>query len=181
MSRSAPTVSQLLNEWDGEIPAGEDLGPLEQLPIARAFENGKGLRLLAPFDLQCIKAAGVTFAVSAIERVIEERARGDKARAEALRADLRQRVGDDIRAVKPGSAAAQRLKAALIADGLWSQYLEVAIGPDAEIFHQGAAAIVGGLGRLDRRAFGFRLEQPGARSRARLRSRRTHPRRDARQ
>jgi fumarylacetoacetate (FAA) hydrolase family protein len=137
LSRSAPTVSKLLNEWDGEIPAGEDLGPLEALPIARAFENGKGLRLLAPFDLQCIKAAGVTFAVSAIERVIEERARGDKARAEALRADLRQRVGDDIRAVKPGSPAAQRLKAALIADGLWSQYLEVAIGPDAEIFTKG--------------------------------------------
>src|SRR5262245_2320458 len=134
VSRSSPTVSQLLNAWDDDIPAGEDLGPLEALPISRPFANGKGLRLLAPFDLQCIKAAGVTFAVSAIERVIEERARGDKARAEALRADLRQRVGDDIRSVKPGSPAAQRLKAALIADGLWSQYLEVAIGPDAEIF-----------------------------------------------
>jgi fumarylacetoacetate (FAA) hydrolase family protein len=137
VSQSAPTVSQLLNAWNGDIPPGEDLGPLEALPISRAFENGKGLRLLAPFDLQCIKAAGVTFAVSAIERVIEERARGDKARAEALRADLRQRVGDDIRSVKPGSPSAQRLKAALIADGLWSQYLEVAIGPDAEIFTKG--------------------------------------------
>ncbi|HEY7379056.1 MAG TPA: fumarylacetoacetate hydrolase family protein, partial [Steroidobacteraceae bacterium] len=67
-------------------------------------------------------------------RVIEERARGDKQRAEALRADLRQRVGDDVRSVKPGSEAAQRLKAALISEGLWSQYLEVAIGPDAEVF-----------------------------------------------
>ena len=113
VSRSAPTVSHLLNVWTGEIPSGEDLGPLEQLPITRAFEGGKSLHLLAPFDLQCIKAAGVTFAVSAIERVIEERARGDKARAEALRGDLRQRVGDDIRSVKPGSEAAQRLKAAL--------------------------------------------------------------------
>jgi fumarylacetoacetate (FAA) hydrolase family protein len=137
VSRSAPTVSQLLNAWAGDVPPGEDLGPLEALPISRAFEDRKGLRLLAPFDLQCIKAAGVTFAVSAIERVIEERARGDKSRAEALRADLRQRVGDDIRVVKPGSPAAQRLKAALIADGLWSQYLEVAIGPDAEIFTKG--------------------------------------------
>ena len=137
VSRSAPTVSHLLNAWSGEIPAGEDLGPLDGLPITRAFEGGNGMHLLAPFDLQCIKAAGVTFAVSAIERVIEERARGDKARADSLRADLRQRVGDDIRSVKPGSAAAQRLKAALIADGLWSQYLEVAIGPDAEIFTKG--------------------------------------------
>lgn len=137
VSRSAPTVSHLLNAWSGEIPAGEDLGPLDGLPIKRAFEGGNGMHLLAPFDLQCIKAAGVTFAVSAIERVIEERARGDKARADSLRADLQQRVGDDIRTVKPGSAAAQRLKAALIADGLWSQYLEVAIGPDAEIFTKG--------------------------------------------
>jgi fumarylacetoacetate (FAA) hydrolase family protein len=72
--------------------------------------------------------------VSAIERVIEERARGDAARAEAVRAGLRERVGADIRAVKPGSDAARRLKDVLIADGLWSQYLEVAIGPDAEIF-----------------------------------------------
>ena len=134
VSRSAPTVAHLLNAWTGEIPAGADLGPLDELPITRAFESGNGLHLLAPFDLHCIKAAGVTFAVSAIERVIEERARGDKTRAEKLRADLRQRVGDDIRSVKPGSEAAQRLKAALIADGLWSQYLEVAIGPDAEIF-----------------------------------------------
>jgi fumarylacetoacetate (FAA) hydrolase family protein len=102
--------------------------------IGRAFADGAGLRLLSPFDLQCIKAAGVTFAVSAIERVIEERARGDAAKADSLRAGLRERVGADIRAVKPGSEAAQKLKAVLIADGLWSQYLEVAIGPDAEVF-----------------------------------------------
>jgi fumarylacetoacetate (FAA) hydrolase family protein len=140
VSRVAPTVSQLLNEWSGAVPRGTDLGPIEELGLAPAYLNsGKasaadGMRLLAPFDLQCIKAAGVTFAVSALERVIEERARGDAARADGLRADLKQRVGADIRAVKPGSAAAQRLKTALISDGLWSQYLEVAIGPDAEIF-----------------------------------------------
>ena len=74
----------------------------------RAFEDGEGLRLLAPFDLQCIKAAGVTFAVSAIERVIEERARGDKARAEALRADLRERDGADIRVSSPVRTGSQR-------------------------------------------------------------------------
>jgi fumarylacetoacetate (FAA) hydrolase family protein len=79
----------------------------------------------------------VTFAVSAMERVIEERARGDAARADALRSSLRERIGTDIRSVKPGSEAAKRLKDALIADGLWSQYLEVAIGPDAEIFTKG--------------------------------------------
>ena len=91
-------------------------------------------RLLAPVDLQCVKAAGVTFAVSAVERVIEERARGDAGKANAIRADLKARVGADIKSVKPGSAEAAKLKAALIADGLWSQYLEVAIGPDAEVF-----------------------------------------------
>jgi fumarylacetoacetate (FAA) hydrolase family protein len=135
ISRVAPTVAQFLQEWTGELPAGEDLGPLEQLPLAPAFERAPGMpRLLSPIDLQCIKAAGVTFAVSAIERVIEERARGDAARAESLRKDLRDRVGADIRNVKPGSADAAKLKAVLIADGLWSQYLEVAIGPDAEVF-----------------------------------------------
>ncbi len=137
VSRAAPTVSQLLNEWTGELPPGEDLGPLEALAILPAFLGGGAggaPRLLSPFDLQCIKASGVTFAVSAIERVIEERARGDAARADSLRADLRDRVGADIRTVKPGSDAARRLKTALINEGLWSQYLEVAIGPDAEIF-----------------------------------------------
>jgi fumarylacetoacetate (FAA) hydrolase family protein len=81
-----------------------------------------------------VKAAGVTFAVSAVERVIEERARGDADKAQAIRNALAERVGSDIRSVKPGSAEAARLKDALIADGLWSQYLEVAIGPDAEVF-----------------------------------------------
>ncbi len=76
----------------------------------------------------------MTFAISAVERVIEERARGDADAAQAVRDSLKNRVGADIRSVKPGSAQAARLKEALIADGLWSQYLEVAIGPDAEIF-----------------------------------------------
>jgi fumarylacetoacetate (FAA) hydrolase family protein len=137
VSHVAATVSQLLNKWTGDIPTGEDLGPLEALPLSRAFEGDARLRLLSPFDLQCVKASGVTFAVSAMERVIEERARGDAARADALRSSLRERIGTDIRSVKPGSEAAKRLKDALIADGLWSQYLEVAIGPDAEIFTKG--------------------------------------------
>jgi fumarylacetoacetate (FAA) hydrolase family protein len=90
--------------------------------------------LLAPIDLQCIKAAGVTFAVSAIERVIEERTRGDASQAAAIRGRLEERIGGGIRSVVPGSDEAAALKAALIEDGMWSQYLEVAIGPDAEIF-----------------------------------------------
>ncbi len=90
--------------------------------------------LLAPVDLQCIKAAGVTFAVSAIERVIEERARGDSAKAAEVRGDLEAKVGSGIRSVVPGTEEAARLKAALIEAGMWSQYLEVAIGPDAEVF-----------------------------------------------
>ena len=134
LSRVAPTVSQLLDGWTGVPPPGDDLGPLEELRLTRAYEQAAAPRLLSPIDLQCVKASGVTFAVSAIERVIEERARGDASRAEAVRADLRDRVGADIRAVKPGSEAAQRLKSALIDRGLWSQYLEVAIGADAEIF-----------------------------------------------
>lgn len=76
----------------------------------------------------------MTFAVSAVERVIEERARGDYNKAQAIRDDLAARVGGDIRSVVPGTEASAKLKEALIADGLWSQYLEVAIGPDAEVF-----------------------------------------------
>jgi len=134
VSGNAPTVASLLNAWTGEIPAGRDLGPLEALPISAAFSGAPTLPLLAPVDLQCIKACGVTFAISAVERVIEERARGDYAKAQAIRDALAARIGADIRSVKPGSETAARLKDALISDGLWSQYLEVAIGPDAEVF-----------------------------------------------
>jgi fumarylacetoacetate (FAA) hydrolase family protein len=134
VSRHAPTVSQLLNGWNGSVPAGADLGPLESFGFSCEYAGAKPVRLLSPFDLQCIKASGVTFAISAIERVIEERCRGDASKADSLRASLRDRIGTDIRSVKPGSAEAKRLKQVLISDGLWSQYLEVAIGPDAEIF-----------------------------------------------
>jgi fumarylacetoacetate (FAA) hydrolase family protein len=137
MSRHAPTVSQLLNGWNADLPAGTDLGPLDSFGFARQFAEARDVRLLSPFDLQCIKASGVTFAISAMERVIEERCRGDASKADALRSSLRERIGTDIRAVKPGSDDAKKLKAALIEGGLWSQYLEVAIGPDAEIFTKG--------------------------------------------
>lgn len=133
ISGFAPTTADVLRKWDGSVPDGPELGHVEDWPFRAEWEEG-GLKLLAPIDLQCIKASGVTFAVSAVERVIEERARGDAAKAQAIRDDLTERVGHDIRSVKPGSEQARALKAALIADGLWSQYLEVAIGPNAEIF-----------------------------------------------
>lgn len=133
VSTAAPTTSELLNNWTGEIPAGADLGDLEGFEFSPVW-TGAANPLLAPVDLQCVKACGVTFAVSAVERVIEERAKGDSGAAAGIRAALAERVGADIRSVAPGSEQAARLKEALIADGLWSQYLEVAIGPDAEIF-----------------------------------------------
>lgn len=134
VSLTSCTVSALLDRWSGgEI--GEERGDFEDFSFRPSWdERGAAHQLLAPIDLHCIKAAGVTFAISAVERVIEERARGDSAKAHAIRQDLERRVGANLRAVAPGSADARRLKEALIADGLWSQYLEVAIGPDAEIF-----------------------------------------------
>jgi len=90
--------------------------------------------LLAPADLQVLKAAGVTFASSMIERVIEERAGGAASLAEGVRAKVRGVLGEDFASIKPGSEKAQQVKALLQEQGLWSQYLEVGIGPDAEIF-----------------------------------------------
>jgi fumarylacetoacetate (FAA) hydrolase family protein len=150
VSNAAPTVSDLLNRFESSalMPAGEDMGPLENYGLRPAWEDAAKPRLLAPIDLQCIKAAGVTFAVSALERVIEERARGDANRAQAIREGLRERVGADLSLVKPGSDEAEHLKQALIADGLWSQYLEVAIGPDAEIFTKAPILSSVGWGHL---------------------------------
>jgi fumarylacetoacetate (FAA) hydrolase family protein len=125
VSAEAPTVADLLERDDIATLSGEAICAVEDLTADM---------LLAPIDLQCVKAAGVTFAVSAIERVIEERARGDSSAAAAIRGDLEAKVGSGIRSVVPGSAEAASLKAALIEAGMWSQYLEVAIGPDAEVF-----------------------------------------------
>jgi len=90
--------------------------------------------LLSPIDLQAVKAAGVTFVVSLLERVIEEQARGDKGRAEELRADILKLIGTDLSQLVPGSDAAMAVKRTLVERGVWSQYLEVGIGPDAEVF-----------------------------------------------
>jgi fumarylacetoacetate (FAA) hydrolase family protein len=93
--------------------------------------------LLAPVDLQALKAAGVTFPVSLIERVIEERAVGDQTHAAKIRGRILADIGADLHSLAPGSAEAERLKTLLVAEGVWSQYLEVGIGPDAEIFTKG--------------------------------------------
>jgi fumarylacetoacetate (FAA) hydrolase family protein len=132
----SPTMSGLL-ERDDLIPAlaGDypSLGPLDAF-LNLGDGTGRHGRLLAPCDLQAIKAAGVTFAGSMIERVIEERAKGDPARAEAIRDELAGILGGSLRGIRPGSDAAAAVKAKLQAAGMWSQYLEVGIGPDAEVF-----------------------------------------------
>jgi fumarylacetoacetate (FAA) hydrolase family protein len=102
--------------------------------------------LLAPIDLQAVKAAGVTYVRSMLERVIEERCRGDASLAASVRAEVRQIIGDDLASLVPGSAEAMRVKAALVEKGWWSQYLEVGIGPHGEIFTKSAPMAAVGTG-----------------------------------
>jgi len=90
--------------------------------------------LLSPNDIQAIKACGVTFAASLMERVIEEKALGDPAKAEAIRAAVHNAIGDNLKDIEPGSPKTEALKASLIEQGIWSPYLEVGIGPDVEVF-----------------------------------------------
>lgn len=137
--REVPTLRDLLERSDAadwlRAAQGSDIGPLAEIEEAsRTAQGADALRLLAPNDLQAIKACGVTFARSMIERVIEERAAGDPARAEAIRAKVSQVIGDSLRDLVPGSEEAARVKSLLQAEELWSQYLEVGIGPDAEVF-----------------------------------------------
>jgi fumarylacetoacetate (FAA) hydrolase family protein len=135
-----PTVSALCEE-DNPAKAvretgGERIGDLEAIAANTPPDQRDRQRpwLLAPVDLQTLKAAGVTFAVSMLERVIEERARGNPTSAEAIRKEVTRLVGDDLSKLKPGSEGAMRLKQVLIDQQAWSQYLEVGIGPDAEVF-----------------------------------------------
>jgi fumarylacetoacetate (FAA) hydrolase family protein len=135
----APTTSELLNLPD-PVRAARTAGLPRVGTVAGLLRNSDEAArdpskpwLLAPNDLQAIKAAGVTFVSSMLERVIEEQARGDPARAETVRKALVTIIGEKL-SVKPGSDEAMRVKDALIAQKAWSQYLEVGIGPDAEIF-----------------------------------------------
>ena len=115
---------------------GESLGSISDILANTPPDHRNPAKpwLLAPIDLQAVKAAGVTFPISMLERVIEERARGDLDAAAGLRAEVTALIGDDLTRLKPGSPEAAKLKDMLIARGAWSQYLEVGIGPDAEIF-----------------------------------------------
>jgi len=140
ISASFPTMRDLCESGDPAAAlrqaAGERIGDLAAI-LANSVESARDPalpRLLAPIDLQAVKAAGVTFPVSMLERVIEEKARGDAGAAAAVRAEIGRLVGGDLARLKPGSPEAMALKQALIQAGAWSQYLEVGIGPDAEIF-----------------------------------------------
>ena len=136
----APTMRDLCELPDPAAAlagmTGPSLGPLEAVAANTLPERRDPARpwLLAPIDLQAVKAAGVTFAVSMLERVIEEKARGAPEAAAAIRAGIGRLIGDDLSRLKPGSSEAMALKEVLIAEGAWSPYLEVGIGPDAEIF-----------------------------------------------
>lgn len=137
-TREAPTMRDVLEQPDvGAFVAGiagESIGSLEALAQASVEGTGGITRLIAPVDLQAIKACGVTFARSMIERVIEERAGGDPGRADAIRGRVARVIGDSLRDLVPGSDEAAEVKRLLQHEGLWSQYLEVGIGPDAEVF-----------------------------------------------
>ncbi len=139
-SSDAPTVRDVceMDDAAGYVSAakGKTIGTVDAV-AANGFEDGRDPSkpyLLSPVDLQAVKASGVTFVVSLLERVIEEQARGSAEKADAIRADIAGLIGHDLSRLKPGSEEAMAIKAKLIARGAWSQYLEVGIGPDAEIF-----------------------------------------------
>ena len=129
----APTLSALL-ERPGLAAGLAGAGDLARLGSLDDFLAGRGGRLLAPVDLQAVKAAGVTFAGSMLERVVEEQAKGSPTRAQEIRERLAPILGDTLKNLRAGSGEAAKVKALLQDMGLWSQYLEVGIGPDAEIF-----------------------------------------------
>jgi fumarylacetoacetate (FAA) hydrolase family protein len=126
---------------------GESLGSAAALVEANLpGKQAPALRLLAPNDVQAIKACGVTFAVSLIERVIEEQAGGDPAKAQEVRETIAATIGTDLSRIEPGSEAAMKLKAELERRGAWSQYMEVGIGPDAEVFSKSQPMSAVGFG-----------------------------------
>lgn len=160
LTHVAPTISDLLDRADlldlVRTAQPRKTWQLDEVLAATVDEDtgADTVRLLSPIDLQVIKAAGVTFAKSMIERVIEERAKGDYTRAQEIRSQIDSAIGGTIAGLQPGSAQAERVKSILISEGLWSQYLEVGIGPDPEIFTKapvlssvGAGAEIGVLAR----------------------------------
>ena len=153
LTPSYPTVSQLLNvakphALKATIKSAPAIGRLDDI-VANSTEGRRDPSrpwLLAPCDLQAVKASGVTFVASLLERVIEERARGNPTLADGARGEIQAIVGPDLRGVRPGSPEAARIKEVLIARDMWSQYLEVGIGPDAELFTKCPPMAAVGLG-----------------------------------
>jgi len=156
LARVAPTVSELLNSRDPVKMAREsvktgwarEIGEVADL-ISNSHADRRDPRkpyLLAPCDLQALRACGVTFIASMLERVIEEHAKGDPLKAEEIRLSIGAEIGAELKSVKPGSAEAMRLKESLIRRNLWSQYLEVGIGPDAEVFNKSQPLSAVGVG-----------------------------------
>jgi fumarylacetoacetate (FAA) hydrolase family protein len=154
LARAAPTCSQLLNLGDphaaieralrGATPLGSAAGLL-----ANSAADQRDLRkpyFLSPADLQAVRACGVTFVSSMLERVIEEHAKGDPDQAEQIRHSIGAEIGGELSKIKPGSEQAARLKESFIKRGLWSQYLEVGIGPDAEVFNKAQPLASVGVG-----------------------------------
>jgi fumarylacetoacetate (FAA) hydrolase family protein len=156
LARAVPTSSQLINMVDpvklvrealanrwtraiGDVDGLLDNSHAERRDPAEAY-------FLTPCDLQALRACGVTFVSSMLERVIEEHAKGDAAKADEIRAAIADEIGASIRTVRPGSGEALRLKESLIRRGLWSQYLEVGIGPDAEVFNKSQPMSAVGVG-----------------------------------
>lgn len=152
ITNAFPTIADVLNAPDrvGRVrhAEGEPIGDLASLLAESMPERRQGAHFLAPSDLQPTKAAGVTFAISMLERVIEEQAKGDPARAADLRQTIQDQIGADLSAIEPGSQQAEALKAKLIEMGAWSQYLEVGIGPMAEIFTKAPPMAAVGLGAM---------------------------------
>lgn len=152
LSALAPTVSELLERPGvAREVAALDAPRLAGLAavLANSVETARDPAqpwLLAPCDLQALKASGVTFISSLLERVIEERTGGDPAQAEAVRKAVVGAIGSRLQDVKPGSADAARAKDILTQAGMWSQYLEVGIGPDAEVFTKGQPLSAVGTG-----------------------------------
>jgi fumarylacetoacetate (FAA) hydrolase family protein len=138
ITRAAPTTADLFDRDDALDIArhaeGERLGTVQDLLQATLDAKPDAWRLLAPCDVQAVKACGVTFAVSLLERVIEEQAGGDASRAQEVRDTINKLIGADLSKIQPGSESAAKLKAELERRGAWSQYMEVGIGPDAEVF-----------------------------------------------
>ncbi|PVE53146.1 fumarylacetoacetate hydrolase family protein [Rhizobium rhizogenes] len=147
LSRLAPTVSELLEKHD-LVDRLSDTLQFAALGAFEAFLDGSAGQLLSPNDIQAVKAAGVTFADSMLERVIEEQAKGDPQRAQDIRGRLAPLLGDSLKGVEAGSEKAAEVKRLLQEMGLWSQYLEVGIGPDAEIFSKAQPMSSVGCGSL---------------------------------